>query len=322
MTPHKRAYRIRLVALGAFVSLNATQMVYTDDLVQRSTHAYTHQTGTSLELDVHQLIQGEHKMLRTAVIFVHGGGFYTGTRKEPNIINFCDSLALAGHVAINISYRLHLEGKSFSCSQPVTEKRKAIATAADDIRLATKWILQRADSLQIDPNKLFLAGSSAGAEAAFHAVYFNETAGGSADTSLTQDFRYAGMMAFAGAILDTAVITATSAVPTLMYHGNCDALVPYGSALHHYCRPEAPGAMLLHGSYSVCERLNALNTDVHLVTACGGQHGSAVYPIESEIHNILRFIDRVNAGVQFNEHEVRFRGSKTCSYGDWPHCDR
>lgn len=289
--------------------------------VENKTHTYAVKNGERLELDLHQITEPSAS-LRTTVIFVHGGGFYTGTRKEDNIIAFCDTLAEAGYLAVNMTYQLALKGRSFSCRTPLKDKINAIATAADDVRTATKWLIDHADSLSIDTEQIFLCGSSSGAEAVFHAAYNTSTAEGNRDSTLPDSFRYSGIMAFAGAILDTAWITRENARPTLLYHGNCDPLVPYGSALHHYCDENAPGAMLFHGSYTVCNHLDELNQSVRLVTACGGKHASASYPIEKARGDIIRFIQRVETETPFTEHEIRVVSNQKCTaFGDWQQCE-
>ncbi len=283
------------------------------------THVYARYGNEALELDIHRTGTDSHEM-QPVVIFVHGGGFYTGTRKEANIMHFCDSLAEAGFVAVNLQYRLFMKGRSFSCNEPKSDKIKAIATAADDIRSATNWLLERADSLGIDRSCIFLAGSSAGAEAILHAAYATRTAENRPVVPFANDFRYCGMLSFAGAMLESEWITAQNALPTLFYHGNCDPLVPYATAIHHYCKPDKPGAMLLHGSATLHERLERLGTTTRLVTGCGGQHGSAVYPIADDIALLIDFMRRVTGGEHFVEHEVRTIGTKVCSYGASP-CD-
>lgn len=287
--------------------------------IDRSTHVYAQPNGEALELDVHRTTKGG-QFAKPVVIFVHGGGFYTGTRKEANIVHFCDSLAQAGFVAVNLQYRLFMKGRSFSCNEPKADKIKAIATAADDIRAATNWLLERSDSLQIDPSCIFLAGSSAGAEAILHAAYATRTAENRPVIPFGNDFSYCGLLSFAGAMLESEWITGVNALPTLFYHGNCDPLVPYGTAIHHYCKPEKPGAMLLYGSASLHERLERLGATSRLVTGCGGQHGSAVYPIEDDIALLIDFMRRVMNGEEFVEHEVRTISDKTCAYGPSP-CD-
>lgn len=314
-----------IISLGLLLAAHTEQYNYSTQGVPTRASVYRVLGEDSLELDIHFPLRPSPEVQPfPVVIFVHGGGFYTGTRKEDNIITFCDSLAHHGYLAINMSYRLALKGKSFSCKQPLANKINAIATAADDIRYATNWLLERQAEFHIDHDAIFLSGSSAGAEAVLHAAYAPTTYGlidTSQVTRLAHNFRYRGLLSFAGAVLDSSWINVENALPSLFYHGNCDALVPYGSALHHYCQPDAPGAMLLHGSYTLCNHMEALNTSVRLVTACGGQHGSAVYPIEKEIIPIIRFLDEVLEGRSFYDHDVRMMYDKTCKqFGNWEHC--
>lgn len=304
---------VGFLALGWMaVGLNAQTL-------QQKTFVYADHDGERLELDIH-VARLTKSAPKPVVVFVHGGGFYTGTRKEANIIHFCDSLARAGFVAVNLQYRLFMKGRSFSCNEPKSDKIKAIATAADDVRSATRWLIDRSDELGIDPECIFLAGSSAGAEAILHAAYATRTAENRPVSVLPDSFKYCGMLSFAGAILDAEWIKRENALPSLFYHGNCDPLVPYGTAIHHYCKPEKPGAMLLHGSATLHERLERLGVSTRLVTGCGGQHGSAVYPIEDDIALLIDFMNRVMRDEHFVEHEVRKLSDKSCNYGPSP-CD-
>lgn len=315
---------VAAIAIGVLSSGSSPQNP-NEQSASKQTFVYRIQGQDSLEIDLHvPPMNASDDALFPVVLFVHGGGFYTGTRKENNIIAFCDSLAAHGYLAVNVSYRLALKGKSFSCKQPVADKINAIATAAEDIRFATNWLLEQQQEFNIDPNAIFLAGSSAGAEAILHAAYAPIDYGllnPENITSLPKHFNYKGLLSFAGAVLDTSWVTPETALPSLFYHGNCDALVPYGSALHHYCKSDAPGAMMLHGSYTLCNRLENINTPVRLVTACGGQHGSAVYPIEKEITEIVHFLDEVMNNRIFFDHDVRQLFDKPCpQLGEWEHC--
>lgn len=302
--------------------LNSSLMARNDfqfnptDSVFKETHTYDVRFRDTLELDVFQ--PARHDAPTPCVIFVHGGGFFTGTRKEKNIEHFCDSLARNGLVAINISYHLYLKGQSFHCDQASENKVAAFASAVNDLRRATAWVITHAEQLHIDPHRIYLAGSSAGAETVLHAAYWPQNSFLDEDQLLQDSFKYRGVMAFAGALVDTNLIDQSSMIPTLLYHGSCDPLVPYGSATHHYCPEETVGALLLHGSYSIYQRMSNLDATVRLVTACGGKHGSAVTPIERDIKDILDFIRRIENGIPFNEHEVR--GKSDCRYGDWDFC--
>lgn len=283
------------------------------------THVYSIAAEESLELDLY-LPSGKTPRTRPLVLFVHGGGFYTGTRKEENIHHFCDSLRMAGFVVANVSYRLYLKGQSFHCDQPIPNKVKAIASAAKDLRLATRWLLDRKDHFMIDASEVFVSGSSAGAEAVFEAVYASSDDAILATSDLPVGFRYKGMLAFAGAALSLDAITPDTAIPTLMYHGSCDALVPYGTAIHHYCPESTPGALLLHGSWSVHQHLETMSAASVLVTTCGGKHGSAVWPIERDLPSIIAFLRSVVSGDLLSEHRVIPGNGKPCKYGNWEHC--
>lgn len=286
--------------------------------VEKNTYTYAIHDTASLELDLFTPPVTNNQLL-PVVLFVHGGGFYTGSRNEANIEHFCDSLARAGFAVANISYRLTLAGDAlkFSCKQALAKKIAAIDAAATDLKRATAWLLAHADSLGLDSARFVASGSSAGAEAVLHAVYTQSQL--NADFGLPKNFKYKAVMAFAGAVLDTVMLR-ERAVPTLLYHGTCDALVPYGTALHHYCDPSAPGAMRLHGSHTLFEVLRSANQTVRLVTRCRGQHGSAVLPIQNDIAAVVDFLRRVNAGEHFVEHEIIETSGKPCAQSDWCYC--
>jgi predicted esterase len=248
------------------------------------THVYSSKDGVDLELDFYPAENPE-----ATLIFVHGGGFYSGTRKEENIMHFCDSLAQAGINAVNISYRLHLVGQSFHCDQPVENKIRAIEVAAEDILAASEYLLQNAEEFQIDPEKIVLMGSSAGAEAALYAKYDLESSA------------FSALISCAGASIDINKITKASAIPTLMFHGTCDALY-------------------LFGAYSIYQKMVDIEVSVELITACGGKHGSAVAPLEKDIPLILEFIRRANSKGHFTIHEIRETG-RTCTMPDGGVCN-
>lgn len=283
-----------------------------------STHHFKTVHSDSLYLDVYR--QNTLEADQPLVVFVHGGGFYAGTRKEKNIEHFCDTVSRSGYTVANISYHLYLKGQSFHCDQPSDNKVNAFASAVNDIRSAVLFLQEHADSLGFNPSKVYLAGSSAGAEAVLHAAFWEHDFRNTNDQTLPDNFKWSGVMAFAGAIVDTSLISSKNLAPTLLFHGSCDPLVPYGSATHHYCPEKTVGALMLHGSKSIYDRILNQNGSVHLVTRCGGKHGSAVTPIERDIPLILKFLADAEAGKPFQTLEVREQG-KGCKYGDWSECE-
>ena len=100
--------------------------------------------------------------------------------------------------------------------------------AVEDLFSATRFIIDNADQLGVNPANIVISGSSAGAISVMQAEYeiCNRTAWAQV---LPEDFNYAGVMSFAGAILSRKgeVKYAETPAPTLMLHGTSDALVNY-----------------------------------------------------------------------------------------------
>ena len=112
-------------------------------------------TETTLMLDVYAPADDTEKN-RRAVLFVHGGGFVTGTRDKGYPPVICTLLAKHGYVCFSIDYRLYPSGKERGTYYDAAPK------VAKELDLARKWILERADEFGIDPTKLIISGGSAG----------------------------------------------------------------------------------------------------------------------------------------------------------------
>src|SRR5690606_16373663 len=89
-------------------------------------------------------------------------------------------------------------------------------------------LLDHTEELHIDPSLIILSGSSAGAITVLQADYQERDNHPSADV-LPEDFRYAGVISFAGAIFSTEGLLSYEQrpAPTLFFHGSADKLVPY-----------------------------------------------------------------------------------------------
>ena len=253
------------------------------------------------------------------VIHVHGGGFSGGNRSHGQ--PFCRFLSENGIPAATISYSLSMKGKSFSCDGVLTEKIKAIQMAAHQTRIATLWFIKNAHDFGIDTNSIFLAGSSAGAEAVLQAAFMNPLEQGYFPDTLSASFHYAGIISGAGALLDINMITRNNQIPVLSYHGTCDPLVPYHIAPHHYCNQTASGYMMFFGSLAIHERLTSLNGSSQLMTYCNEGHKHAGTPFsEAEAPTVLDFIDRAMKGEKFSIHRV-FKNEDICKMGvDFDFC--
>lgn len=282
-----------------------------------STFTYLAEDSVVLDLDYFQPDTAPENA--PLVIFLHGGGFSGGERSHGHPI--CQALADSGIHAATISYTLYMKGKSFSCDGVLSEKIRAIQLAAYQAHLATRWFLDKAELFGFDPGNIFLAGSSAGAEAVLQAAYWDHDTENFYPDTLSRGFKYAGVISGAGALLDINMINKKTMIPTLCYHGTCDPLVPYHIAPHHYCSQIATGYMMMFGSLAIHERLTALNGSSHLVSYCGDGHEHAGTPFNgNEALAVTEFIRRSVRGDIFQIHRV-FRNSAPCDLGlDFPFC--
>lgn len=192
------------------------------------------------------------------VVFVHGGGFQMGTRKSGPVTHFLDALATAGIPSASISYRLTMKGRGFGCNIPVEDKRRAVALAGEDLEDALTW-LEGQEDRKGWPSQWVAAGSSAGAETAMWSGYVHAPD------------RWAGVLSFSGAV-DASAIPMDSAPPLLAIHGQCDALVPIGVDIHHFCPADSPGAWALIGGPAWADSLRSVDVPASTWTVCGGSH--------------------------------------------------
>jgi len=284
--------------------------------VKIETYTYANKEGQNLDLDVY--IPGiDTASQRVVYLFVHGGGFSGGSRNGVGIQKFCKKIAQRGYVAVSISYRLTRKGKTsrFGCDCPANEKMKTFQAAVEDIHDATSFLIENREKFGIDPDEIILSGSSAGAEAVLNAAYEPWRIEG-------KPVIYAGVISFAGAIPDTGVITKETAIPTFLFHGTCDNLVPYATAPHHYCDKQTVGYLMLSGSYSIAEKLYQLDKSYWLHTTCGAGHGIAGSPITDYFSEIIDFCYRfVVLGTNEQIRTVIPGKQGNCIYPKYNFCD-
>ena len=169
---------------------------------------------------------------RPCVIFIYGGGFMQNNQKDPSTISFCRRLADDGFVTFAIDYRLGLkETKSRGTLSLIRPTQNAVRMAAEDLFRALNCILENAAEFRVDPAKIVLVGSSAGAITALQADY--ELGNRTPMTALIpESFRFAGVVSFAGAIFSSqgrVRYRVHPPAPTFFLHGTADRLVNYGS---------------------------------------------------------------------------------------------
>ena len=107
---------------------------------------------TTVEWDVEHhlkadIYEPDSKNIHPAVLLIHGGGWMAGDRRE--LQWFGENLAKNGFVAISIDYRL-------------VNKKTSAFEQYSDIKNALRTIINNANYLNIDPNRIGVLGGSAG----------------------------------------------------------------------------------------------------------------------------------------------------------------
>ena len=193
-----------------------------------------------LKADVYQPAD-DPAACRVAVVWVHGGGFTQFDRTGDAEQAWGNALAARGYVAVLIDYRLG-DGAPFGLEMASDPSRTAVVdNAIDDAQTAIDWVRTSAADVGIDPQRVAIGGTSAGAM----------TAAGAALTA-TGDSRPCTLVSISGAINNEWV--GADPVSGLFVHGDADDVVPYDS------------------SVSAVDEINRAGGAAKLVTISGAGH--------------------------------------------------
>ena len=223
----KRIFTAFMLLLAGFAASAQNSLLSPD-----GTYVYEKRDTCDLFMDVYDPADGSEETFmghrKPTIIFMFGGGFVGGERDNQSYNSWFRQLTENGYRVISIDYRLGLKGASKMGIAQVNLLDKAIHMAVEDLFSATNFILENAEQLGVERDNIVISGSSAGAITVMQAEY--EVANRTSYASvLPQDFNYAGVMSFAGAILSRKgkVKYETAPCPTMMLHGTADKIVPY-----------------------------------------------------------------------------------------------
>ncbi len=191
------------------------------------THIYAERDTQQLALDIY--FPENPLPQKRCIVYIFGGGFMSGARTEPKVTKYAQQMSERGYVVAAIDYRLGLKGVKSVGISSVKTLRNAIDMAVEDCASAVAFLLAHADEFGIDSTQIILVGSSAGAITALQTDY--AFANGFDVTSvLPDDFRFAGIVAYSGAILSfdgKLKYPKHNPAPTLLVHGTHDKIVNY-----------------------------------------------------------------------------------------------
>lgn len=218
----KRLVLTLILALSAAMLANAQTPTYDYSI------GYADRDTGSLVMDVYMPVAPAEK--NPCMIYVYGGGFVENNLRSHFSRKLCRRFADAGYVTLAVDYRLGLSGIRFkNTAQMVKPLEKAVKMASEDLFSVVEYILANADDLKIDPSKIIISGSSAGAITVLQTDYelCNRTQLASA---MPEDFRFAGVISYAGAVFSRegkCDYKVHDPAPTFFLHGTADKLVTY-----------------------------------------------------------------------------------------------
>lgn len=273
-----------------FVALFAAAAVSAQE-VEKTTFLYTVKGSDSLRMDRYR-IQGEGVEPAPCLVFVFGGGFVWGSRDDASYQPFFEYMARRGLTVASIDYRRGLQEplergtlneQTFPQAFPAS-----IQMATQDLYDATAYLLSNAETWNIDPARIVVCGTSAGAITALHAEY-GLCKGSEAAQKLPEGFNYGGVIAFAGAVFaagdDLDWGTVRKPAPMLLFHGDADRNVPYGAV-------RAMGAGFF-GSKYIAAQLIEMRVPYAFYSVVNAGHEIAVLPMNENRFEIDSFLEKL-----------------------------
>ena len=205
---------------------------------------------------------------------------------------------------MSIDYRLGM--KRALDAGPIDGERfpgvlaSTLAMATEDLRDATAFVCRRAAEWGVDPQRILTSGSSAGAMTVLMAEYALCNGDSVFVRHLPEEFRYAGVIAYAGAVYDPSGEQrwTTPPAPLLLFHGDADRNVPYDTV-------PVPGGGVLFGSAAVARDLAQRGVPYWFVSEAGADHSMAWRPMREHFAEIDAFLDRFVFGGERRRFETR-----------------
>ncbi len=170
----------------------------------------------NLSLDVYTP-SGDAEINRPAILWIHGGGFRYGNDKTQSyIVSMAERFARRGYVGVSINYRVR--------ENPRDDIEGTLSEALEDAMSGLDWLRDNSDEYNIDRDKIFVGGGSAGGMIAINLCY--------KDGNGSENWDKSGIIGHINlwGVPDPSLLQARidgDDPPTIIVHGTEDPLVPF-----------------------------------------------------------------------------------------------
>ena len=238
-------------------------------------------------------------------VLLHGGAYFVGDKGTKNMRGWCEHFAQCGYVVASVNYRMGFGISKNSIQQCGYQ-------AIQDAHSALRYLVAHADEYHIDPDYIFLAGTSAGSITALAAAFMDDKncpnfvtknklrkKCGTLHTSGNEhrdDVKIKAIANMWGAVYDLHELDGHP-VPVVSFHGTADRIVPFDRGVPFSEIKSKIGEMLfdeMYGSKAIHEYLDSLHVR------------NILYPLEGCGHAPHQEKDgRLNAHYQFIQEKMQ-----------------
>ncbi len=220
-------------------------------------------------LDLYVQYARDFKVRRPGVLFIHGGGFTGGDKAEYRSASVSADLARAGYVVVSCNYILGPKDKPGVWPRNIADCRDAV-----------RWMRANANVMGLDPDRIAVAGGSAGGYLALMVGLSDDKTGPGGDPAAKHSAKVSAVIDMYGVV-------------NFSRHGKGDVVGASSTEQKAYlpelqCDAQDPAVLILHGtadttvdiaqSEDMAKALRSAKTPYEYIVVDGAPHTFDLHP--------------------------------------------